>query len=364
MIIQNVMIRKSFCNARLCLALFFIFAACSPQAVYMGAQGKEVMGTYCRIDLFENGNSGLYEKLFTRLEELEKIFSASRDDSELAEINRNAGLKPVEVSRELYTVLERSLYFSEATYGAFDPTIGPLVRLWGIGTEWAKIPSDGEINAALALVNFRNLELTAGSKHPGKAQLTAGTAFLKKKGMSLDLGAIAKGYAADELISILQKENISRALIDLGGNIYIWGKKDSGELWHVGVQEPLGVRGNIAGILELEGSISVVSSGIYERFFTGDDGKHYHHILELKENENSIHQEGRRGYPAENGVLSTTIIAPSSMDADALSTSCFLLGYEKGLALAAAHGAEVLYIMEKSGIRGSPGAMAIFKLPE
>jgi thiamine biosynthesis lipoprotein len=114
------------------------------------------------------------------------------------------------------------------------------------------------------------------------------------------------------------------------------------------------------GVLELKNSASVVCSGIYERFFTGNDGKRYHHILELAGNadENNRHG-GKKGYPAENGILSVTVIAASSMDADALSTCCFLLGYERGLALASQNGAEVLFI-EENGIRGSAGAMAVF----
>ena len=345
--------------AKLCFFLLAAFSLCSQCAGTIGAQSEFVMGTFCRIDLFENGNAGLYTRLFARLAELEMILSANRDDSELAKINRNAGLKAAAISPELFTVLERSLYFAEATGGAFDPTVGPLVKLWGIGTETPHLPSDEEVSAALALVDFRNLELIAGAS--GKP----GTAFLKQQGMALDLGAIAKGFAADELALVLQEAGVKRAIIDLGGNIYVWGKKPNEESWHIGVQDPNGERGVYTGVLELAGSISVVSSGTYERFFMGNDGKRYHHIFALTKN-----GQGKKGYPAENGVLSTTVIAASSMDADALSTSCFVLGYEKGMDLARANGAEVLYIMEKNAqtgektdykaIYGSPGAMAMF----
>ena len=322
------------------------------------AQSKLVMGTLCTIDLYEDGNAALYERLFARLTELEKIFSANREDSELAVVNQNAGLRAVEISPELFTVLERAIYFAQATNGAFDPTIGPLVKLWGIGKENAGIPADDEIISALELVNYKDLELSSGKT--GRA----GTAFLKRQGMSLDLGAIAKGYAADELVLILREAGVKRAIIDLGGNIYVWGKKPNGEPWRIGVQDPYGERGTYAGVLQLEDSISVVSSGVYERYFIGNDGRQYHHILELSED-----GRGRRGYPVDNNILSTTVIAASSMDADALSTSCFVLGYEKGLDLAKKNGTEVLYIMEENvqkdekmtiKINGSPGIMAIF----
>ena len=350
--------RKHSCIVMLNLSLLMIFGGCVKNTA--GAQSEFVLGTFCRIDLFENGSSALYKKLFSRLRELELVFSANRDDSELAGVNQNAGIRPVEISPELFTVLDRALYFAEATNGAFDPTVGPLVKLWGIGTETPRVPQEEEISAALDLVNFKDLEISAGSGNLGSA---AGTAFLKRQGMALDLGAIAKGYAADELVRILQEEGIPRALIDLGGNIYIWGRKDKGEPWRIGVQDPFDDRGSYAGVLELEGSISVVSSGVYERFFISG-GKQYHHIMELSEN-----GMGRRGCPVENGLLSVTVIAVSSMDADALSTSCFVLSYEESLALAAVHGAEAIYIEEKSirneisrVIKGSPGAMAKFSV--
>jgi len=352
----------------LTIVLLFLASGCSKAAPPGIVKAEYVLGTFCRIDLFENGNPELYNRLFNRLAELDRIFSANRDDSELARVNRGAGLEPVQVSPELFAVLERALCFAEASGGAFDPTVGPLVKLWGIGTETPRQPADLEIRAVLDLVSWRDLELRAANPaadlpaDPATNPATepsAGTAFLKRRGMALDLGAIAKGYAADELTRILREENVPRALIDLGGNIYLWGKREDGKAWRVGVQDPLGERGNSAGVLELAGNTSVVSSGVYERYFTGSDGKRYHHILELGENPG-----GLKGYPVENGLLSVTVIAASSMDADALSTSCFALGYEKGLALAAANGAEVLFIFEDKTIRGSPGALANFTLSD
>jgi len=340
----------------LSLFLLALGSGCSKAAGPGIVKAEYVLGTFCRIDLYENGNQELYNRLFNRLAELDRIFSANRDDSELARINAGAGLEPVQVSPELFAVLDRALYFAEASGGAFDPTVGPLVKLWGIGTETPHQPTEPELLAALDLVNWRDLELRAAET---AADTSARTAFLKRRGMALDLGAIAKGYAADELTRILREENVPRALIDLGGNIYIWGKRKDGKPWRVGVQDPLSERGNSAGVLELAGDLSVVSSGIYERYFTGSDGQRYHHILDLTGFQGF---RGPKGYPVENGILAVTVIAASSMDADALSTSCFALGYEKGAALAAANGAEVLFIYEDKTILGSPGALANFKI--
>ncbi|GHV85937.1 FAD:protein FMN transferase [Spirochaetia bacterium] len=343
----------------------FTFSGCSrtgPSTA--GSRTEFALGTICRIDLFESGSPGLYNRLFTRLAELDTILSANREDSELSGINRNAGLSPVPVSPELFTVLERARYFAEASGGAFDPTVGPLVKLWAVGLETPpgsparSIPQNKEILAALALVHWQDLELVPSASANG------GTAFLRRAGMALDLGAIAKGYAADELVKILRETNTPRAIIDLGGNVYVWGSKADGSPWRVGVQNPQEERGNYAGILKLKdtrGSKSVVTSGVYERYFIGSDGSRYHHILDLSA-AGHPNQQTRRGYPVENGLLSVTIIAASSMDADALSTACFVLGYEKGLALAAANGAEVLFIFEDTVIRGSAGAMAVFTM--
>jgi thiamine biosynthesis lipoprotein len=349
--------------------LLFAVSGCikAPDSnVRSNVQMEYVLGTFCRIDLFENGSAGLYRRLFDRLAELDRILSANRNDSELALLNRNAGLQPVYVSPELSAVLERALYFARISGGAFDPTVGPLVKLWGISTDTPRIPWSGEIRTVLELVNWQDVDIipntgAAEGVTEGTAGGSARTAFLKRRGMALDLGAIAKGYAADELVRILRETEVPGALIDLGGNIYVWGNKADGKAWRVGVQDPLNIRGSYAGILELAGSISVVTSGVYERYFTGDDGKRYHHILGLTEDEDAG-IKNMRGYPVENGLLSVTVIAVSSMEADALSTSCFALGYENGLALAAANGAEILFIFEDKTIRGSPGALAAFTL--
>jgi thiamine biosynthesis lipoprotein len=333
------------------------------------------LGTFCRINLFDEGRPELYDRLFTRLAELDRILSANREDSELAALNRAAGQEALRVTPELYTVLERALYFADASGGAFDPTVGPLVKLWDIGGAddsaggGPQIPAAGEIAAALALVNWQDVELLPFPAGTQNSDNFRGTAFLERPGMSLDLGAIAKGYAADELVRILKEAGIRRALIDLGGNIYIWGSKDGGQSWRVGIQNPLGERGSYVGILETE-SMSVVTSGIYERYFTGADGKRYHHILATgraagEDQENPAGTAASPpGYPVENGILSVTIIAASSMDADALSTSCFVLGYERGRALAEANGAKAIFVFADKTIRGSGGALAAFTVTD
>jgi thiamine biosynthesis lipoprotein len=306
------------------------------------------LGTLCRIELFGGGKPELYGRLFSRLYEIERMMSTNLADSEVSRINRAAGIAPVPVSPELFTVLERALYFAEASDGAFDPTVGPLVDLWGIGGDYPKVPDGKEIEAALALVNWKDLELSGGTGPDVSETKGLVTAFLRRRGMALDLGAIAKGFAADELVKILREEGTKSAVIDLGGNIYVYGTRPrvrsflpkAGEVvkWRVGIQNPLDDRGAYAGYLELD-EASVVTSGVYERFFI-EDGKRYHHILDT-----------RTGFPVENGLLAVTITAASSMDADALSTAVFALGREKGSALAEANGAGAIFIFEDRTIR-------------
>jgi thiamine biosynthesis lipoprotein len=344
---------RSFVYAALFL-VFSFFSACTPER-RSSARSELALGTLCRIELFGEGKPGLYNRLFSRLYEIERIMSANLADSEVSRINRAAGIVPVPVSPELFTVLERARYFAEASDGAFDPTVGPLVTLWGIGGDNPKVPDRKEIEAALALVNWKELELSGGAGPAGETSGTDGsetnglaTAFLRRRGMALDLGAIAKGFAADELVKILQEEGTKSAVIDLGGNIYVYGTRPragsflskAGEAtkWRVGVQNPLDDRGAYAGYLELD-EASVVTSGVYERFFT-QNGKRYHHILDT-----------RTGFPVENGLLAVTITAPSSMDADALSTAVFALGREKGFALAETHEAGAIFIFEDKTIR-------------
>jgi len=206
------------------------------------------------------------------------------------------------------------------TEGAFEPTIGNLVELWNInaivndetGTILPQIPSQKQIENALSKTDFTKLILDEKKQ----------TAFLSQSGMKIDVGGIAKGYATDCVVKILQEEKINRALIDLGGNIYAYGYKNQKEKtpWKIGIKNPLNPTGSPIEIIQCENS-SIVTSGVYERYFEYE-GKIYHHLLSAK-----------TGFPENNGILSVSIICNNSMLCDALSTACFILGKEKGIEL-------------------------------
>ncbi|MBP5158195.1 MAG: FAD:protein FMN transferase [Treponema sp.] len=268
------------------------------------AQSWEALGTVCTVNAFDDGDESLYGAISTRLMEVDAAFGVNRTCSDIARVNASAGKDRVAVRPDVFLVIKTALGFAERSGGAFDPTIGPLVSLWGIGTEHQKVPSQAEIDAALALVDWRKVVLDESGS----------SVFLEKEGMSLDLGGIAKGYAADEVVRILKEKEVKRAVIDLGGNVYVCGNKADGSAWRVGVKNPLDGGTSVAAVLSLSGGLSVVTSGNYERYFVSG-GRRYHHIIDPK-----------TGYPGGSNVASATIVAASSMEADAMSTSAFLMG--------------------------------------
>lgn len=298
---------RKFYKLSILASFIFCFAACKKTE---GPRTELVFGTVCTVNAFEAGTTQLYNQLFSRLHELDEKFSTTISSSEIEKINANAGEQAVEVSEEVLAVLKIALSFSKITEGAFDPTIGPVVKLWGINTDHAQVPSKQELAKALSLVDWQLVQFD-GNK-----------VFLPKKGMRLDLGGIVKGYAADVLKEILVDNEVKRAIIDLGGNVYTVGKKKDKSLWRIGIKNPQNPEGAPATTLSLNES-SIVTSGVYERFFI-KDGIRYHHIIDAK-----------TGYPVDNGITSVTIVSKSSLACDALSTSLFIMGMEKGFNLIA-----------------------------
>jgi len=258
--------------------------------------------------------------------------SVNISSSDVSRINAAAGIEPVQVQEDTFKVIERAVYFAELSGGDFDPAVGPIVSLWGIGGK-PRVPSREEINEALPLINWRNIKLDERLK----------SVFLTRRGMALDLGGIAKGYAADEAVKIIRLREISVAKIDLGGNIFMLGTRSDGKPWKVGIQNPDGRRGSIIGVLSIPEK-TIVTSGVYERNFK-EDGVFYHHLLSVT-----------TGYPVNNGLVSVTIIADVSMDADALSTAVFVSGYEKGISVLKNYGnARAVFVFEDKSVIAAPG---------
>ncbi|MFP4562002.1 MAG: FAD:protein FMN transferase [Spirochaetia bacterium] len=330
--------------------LFRVFLLLLSLLLFGGCGGKEqkyvetrfLLGTTCNITIFGRNPDTAFEEVFGRIEEIESRMSVNISDSEVSRINRTAGKRPIEVSEDTLYVIQRGLKVSRLSGGAFDITVGPLVNLWGIGTEDARVPGDDEIESLLPLVDYRKVHVNEAER----------TVFLEEPGMRIDLGGVAKGYAADEAVRILKRLGVSRGIIDFGGNIELFGEKPGREPWRIGIQKPDADRGSYVGIAEV-GEVAVVSSGSYERYFI-EGGTRYHHILKPS-----------TGYPVRNSLESVSVVYPGSTEADALSTAAFSLGLEEGMALIESlENAEGIFLTRNEEIILTPGLSRAFEMTQ
>jgi thiamine biosynthesis lipoprotein len=317
------------------------FAACSRELEPV-TRTQFALGTSCSATLYDGKTDELFSGIFSRVVEVERKMSVTLSDSEIASVNAMAGKEAVVVSDETFGVVAKGKLYGELTSGRFDIAIGPLVKLWGIGTDHAKVPAPGLLSGALSRIDYRRVVLNEPLR----------SVFLADQGMALDLGGIAKGWAAEKSARYLRDQGVRHAILNFGGNIYAYGTKPDGSAWRIGVQNPEEPRGEYIGILEVRDK-AVVTSGKYERFFMDGD-KRYHHILDTKS-----------GFPVENGVASVTIVASDSTDADALSTAVFALGIEQGLAFASGRPEiEALIISEGKKLYLTEGLRGAFKLTD
>lgn len=299
-----------------------------------------VIGTVCTITLYDKTDTSIIDKAFTRLRELENILSINKANTELDKVNEMAGVEPVEVSDDTFNVVKKGLEYSKLSGGSLDITIGPLVKLWGIGTDNARLPSQEEIDEKKALIDYNKIEIDESKE----------SIFLKDPNMIIDLGAIAKGYAADEVVKILKEAGVSSAIIDLGGNIYVVGDKLDGTPWKVGIQNPEKSDSNTIGFVSVSNR-SIVTSGVYERYFE-HEGKNYHHILNPK-----------TGYPYDNNILGVSILSNTSIDGDSLSTTLFAIGVDEGLKLInSLDGVDAIFITKDHDLYLTDGFKDVFTL--
>lgn len=280
------------------------------------------LGTVNAVKIYGSKDVSAVDAAIARIHEIEDRMSAFLPDSDLAVLRKNAGHGLNEIHRDTFRVLQKAASFGALTDGAFDVTIRPLTELWGINKKDSRIPSQEEIRIARSLVDYRDLQLDQN----------LWSAALARRGQALDLGSIAKGFAADEAGQVLLGRGIKCAVINLGGNVLTLGKRPGGTPWRIGVQNPLAPSGQPIGILSVDGGTSVVTSGSNERFFIRE-GKRYHHLL-----------DPRTGEPAQNSLLSVTVLCPCSADADAATTALFLLGPEKAEPLLRKIRAEAIFI--------------------
>lgn len=270
-----------------------------------------MLDTFVTVTLYGSDDAQVLEGALAVCREYDAMLDRHSPQSEVALLNA-AGTAGRQVPQPLYELLELALFYCGESQGHYDITIAPVMDLWefrGDSHEEPPQPPDpSAAAAALALVDWRNVELLENNR------------VVLHGGAQIDLGSIAKGYIADRMADYLREQKVPGAIVNLGGNVLTVGSKPGKKPFEIGVQKPFEDREEIVGSLEVT-DLSLVSSGVYERFFY-HQGTLYHHIL-----------DAATGLPVENGLLSVTIVCPTSADGDALSTLCFLLGGEEGLAL-------------------------------
>lgn len=268
-----------------------------------------LLNTFVDIKIYDSDDTTILDDAMAICKDYESRFSRTIETSEIYKLNhRSASEQTFELSDETAELLKTALHFCEISDGAFDITIEPASSLWDFTSGEAVIPDASELLTAVSKVGYQNLELNGNT-------LT----FLSPD-TTIDLGAIAKGYIADQIKEFLVESGVNSAIINLGGNVLCVGEKTDGSPFKIGLQKPFAESSETFAITGIK-DMSVVTSGVYERHFE-IDGINYHHILDPK-----------TGYPYNNGLISVTIFSESSADGDGLSTTCFSLGLEAGMEL-------------------------------
>lgn len=316
-------------------ARLFLFSQSRGVTIFMGQAMREVhmMGTIIRLQITAAAPEPLLDELVRRLKIYEHRFSANANDSELMAITHQAGIKPVVVNSELYELIKIGWRYSIAPDSNLNIAIGPLVQTWRIGFTDAKLPTPAEINAALVKTDPHQIILN-DEQH---------SVYLQQAGMAIDLGSLAKGYIADLLIAYLRQQEVTSALVNLGGNVVTLGPmlQHDDQQWRIGIQDPVQPRGHYKTVVKVQNK-SVVTSGIYERSLKVD-GHTYHHIL-----------NGKTGYPLVTDLASLTIISDRSLDGELWTTRLFGQSQQMIMAkLAELPGIDGIVITKSGGVYSS-----------
>ena len=270
-----------------------------------------------------------------KIRELEALWSVTDENSDIYAVNHSAG-QTVTIDQKTAELVSFALDMAEKTNGVLEPTIYPVLTAWGFTTGENRIPTEIELAGLLDKVGYEKVKLNENQ-------------IQTEPGSMIDMGAVGKGYAGDEAAQVLRERGITAALLDIGGNIQAIGTKPDGSDWRVGLKDPFS--GNVLGIFQIS-DMAVVTSGNYERFFVGDDGKTYGHIV-----------DPATGRPVENGIASVSVIASDGKLCDALSTALFVMGLEQAKEYWRQHkDYEMILIMEDGNIYLTEGMRDRFSL--
>jgi len=312
----------------LVLALCLLLAGCGARE---NSAAFYAMSTYMTIRAWD-ADDALLRRAEETVAELEQRLSVTREDSELAVLNRTG---TVRLSADGAALLRRALALCAATDGALDLSVYPVVRAWGFTTQDYRVPDAAELDALLARVDYTRVTL----EDDGTVTVPAG--------MELDLGAVAKGWAGDRLAQLLRDGGVTSAILSLGGNVQTVGARPDGDAWNVAVRDPSGE--GMLGVVRAADE-AVVTSGGYERYFVDDAGVVRWHIM-----------DPATGYPARSGLVSVTVVGAEGVVCDALSTALFVMGAERAEDYWRAHrDFECLLVTEDGALLLTPGLAARF----
>ena len=285
--------------------------------IYSSAQVQEtmttnLMGSVFQITIVDKDPASAKEKIQKTIDEIERIenlISEWRAETQISEVNRNAGIKPIKVDPEVFELSKRGIWFSKITNGAFDFSIVAMDQIWKFDGSMETLPSKRNLRKSVEKVNYKNIILDSINS----------TIYLSQKGMKIGFGSIGKGYAADKGRELLQSLHVQGGIINAAGDISTWGNQLDGQPWKIGVNNPFETGETIA-VLEFSSDKAVTTSGTYEKY-AEVDGKRYSHIINPK-----------TGFPSM-GITSVTIIGENAEMCNGFSTSMLVLGLKKGLKL-------------------------------
>lgn len=323
-------------TALLCAAQVFLLSGCGTVKKEPLSRSTFLLNTFVMVTLYDSRNQAALDGAIELCSDYEKRLSKTIEGSEIYNLNhRKKGERTLTVSESTARVLKKGLEYSALSGGAFDITVEPLSSLWDFTGDEPHVPDAPLIDEAKARVGYEKVSLDGCNVTFADDETT------------IDLGAIAKGFIADELKSYLKEQGVESAIINLGGNVVCLGGQPGGRPFTIGIQKPYAERSETIAALQIT-DLSVVSSGVYERYFV-ENGVHYHHILNPK-----------TGYPYDNHLEQVTIISPLSVDGDGLSTTCFALGLEEGMKLLdSMDGIEGIFMTDDGQVHYTEGAKAL-----
>jgi len=301
------------------------------------------MGTYVQQTVYGKNGEAAAKAAAKKIGDLEDLISWRIDGSDISKLNEAAGSDWTKLDAKTIALLQKSLEVAQKSNGAFDPTILPVSSLWDFGGENQHLPAKEEINKYIKYVDYHNLRVNA----------TDSSASLKLHYMAVDLGGIGKGAACDEAMAAYKQAGADCGIVAVGGSVGVFGTKADRSAWHIAVRDPVSSEEKSASMGSIDLTSGFVStSGPYEKNFT-KNGVLYHHLLNPS-----------TGYPENNGLISVTVVCDNGALSDALSTACFVLGREKGMALLKAYGANGIFIDNTNKVYVTENLKNNFKIDE